>query len=362
MEKLTAETSEIQIPQKKIGRRSLIRGAVGLAAAAAVGGEIKKEIGHGEGREIKTRYGIFIPLYEVHDKGIDPQDIPEDADIFFDELVTQRETLFEQKAEKILKSTRYYRGDLKVNEGDVLSILAKRNVEVMFGDIHYVRKLVEEYEDQIKRYALLGTAGGITRLTSEFVTLFINKFLGKKISRRNLLNKVATGTFLWGATSIIPRIVGVEAGISLRNSRVEKAIKNITYRIAGLGSEVHPEEFIIFFRSLLMAEKLLAVAEEESRRKGRKVKIAFNVGGLHSSVEDFFVLGRSFCQTLISIYPKNLLEEAIRACGGLNDFCSSRLLKFSGQEVDFDKIEERRFVDRELLEKLKPVVSPSLNN
>ena len=73
--------SENSLPeQEALGRRQFLKRAVGvggavIGATALAEHEVKTGI---EG--VQTSVGIFIPLYERHDIGLSPKDVPDDLD------------------------------------------------------------------------------------------------------------------------------------------------------------------------------------------------------------------------------------------------------------------------------------------
>lgn len=71
---------------------------------------------------------------------------------------------------------------------------------------------------------------------------------------------------------------------------------------------------------------MLIVAEDFEKKSGRKPRIAFNVGAAHSGIEDFLVAGHEFTSWLIAQYPKPILWRIIEENGGIDNFCSARIL------------------------------------
>ncbi len=319
------------------------RKGVGLMAKAAVAGLGLGTIGNEmiKARQgIRTADGFFTPLYERHDIGIKAENIPPDVSVFF------REGRFEgyMRADKELilggiggssdsgeiKNTRIF-------PDDILNKLAQQGTEIMIGDI------TANLEEDL----FLSTAELAAAVIGATAVVEAN-LLKKDWARRNLLNKVALGVCLWAAA---PFIGGYANMIGQAQS---EAIKRIEGRLYAMQADTHPELLGVFFRNLVMADKLLTVGKEIKAKTGNIPKIGFEVEGGHSGIEDLLLAGDNFCRALILAYPKAILQGIVDKNSGIRDFCSARLLKLSktptadGAGNKIEVVGDRRVIDEKL--------------
>lgn len=145
--------------------------------------------------------------------------------------------------------------------------------------------------------------------------------------------------------------------------RKEDALHRIIDRINGLQSNTHPEQLVVFFRNLIMADKMLTVADDFKQKTGRKAQIAFNVEYGHNGVQDFLRVGPDICRWLISRYPKKVLRDIGDLNGGNESLWTARLFKFPKDffnrdvEKRWENVEDRKVIDVKLKEVLEKKLS-----
>lgn len=295
------------IMRRLINKRTLLKGSA-IYAASAVGSIATRFLINGEADNlidgVKTNSGIFIPLYENHLRGIENDHIPRDINIFFTEWGKNANS---QTPVETLKS-------ILTLDRERLSRLAGQQTEIMPGDV----------EIGWKNY-LGNNALSLTEMVSGwYFYKYLNKKAGdmEKNTRRVFLKTAAKLSLIWPLAPVITTLPA--AAVS---SQDNMALRKVAARLNTFPANTHPEDIIIFFRSLIMADKLLTVADEFNERTGRKPKIAFNVGVGHSNVEDFLKLGGDFCRKLILAHPTLFLSEVVKKNGGVTNFASSRLFK-----------------------------------
>ncbi len=344
--------SESQAETPKISRRNILKkitvGTVGIGAAAVVGNEVQKGL-----QGIKTEAGTFIPLYERHDQGISVKTVPDDLDGFFREVSTAGEFMFGSSPKDFFKASGSpYGTSLSLAEAptfkkEILAKLAREGAEIIVGDVFISDTDVKEYRTQL-------AATSAALLAAFFLgTQSLGRSVDAKIgiARRKLLQKGLLGVGLWGVSK--PRyLYSSVKSISER----ENALTRIAARIEGMGSQLHPELPLVFFRNLVMADKILIVAEQMRREKGKNPKIAFNVEGGHSGIEDFLQIGCAIIHKLILAYPENWRNKVVELNGGVDNFCSARLFKlprdFQAADLESDtkmrEVSSRTIVDKDL--------------
>lgn len=313
---MSQERREFSILNRKIDRRSLLKGSkiavAGATVSVAAGFLIQHEVDNLV-TGIETDSGIFIPLYENHLTRIEDDHIPADVNVFFKEW--DKDTNDMTPADTIR--------DLTPIGRKKLSILARQHTEIMLGDI-----------DLGLKYLLVGEAIPIAEL---FGGVALYRYLNKKASsmeantRRRFLKTAAQISLIWPYTTLLH---APSLAVSFQDNM---AFRRITARLNALHYHAHPEDYVVFLRSLLWADKLLTSADEFKDRTGRKAKIGFNVGSSHADIEDFLHLGRDFCRNLILAHPSFLLSELVDINSGVSNFASARLLRLP-EDLDHDDL------------------------
>lgn len=353
--KLMSESGDLDGEQSnKISRRDILKmGATG-GAALATSAFLKKE--YSKFKEgVVTPVGTFIPLYERHDLGIKVSDIPSDLNGFFRELASPYlmeippRDLLETEAIALDTGQRKQRTFL-VFPDQILQKLSQQGTEIIIGDIFTEEDgSPSNFEFTIKAEAILGSlaiaASSLTHLSE----------LGhKKVTRRDILQKGLIGFSLWGNSLFL------SGGLSIVGQTQEGAIKRIVARLYGISSDFHPELPLLFLRNVIMADKLLTVAEQMKSQTDKNPKIAFQVEGDHSGIEDFLVAGRDVCHFLVLSYPNSVLRPIVEYNNGIEDFCSARLFKLSkdtspntSDPPNLENISERCIIDTKLQQSLE---------
>jgi len=179
-----------------------------------------------------------------------------------------------------------------------------------------------------------------------------------KISRRKILLGLGSATIGWAASAIGANVLGAN---TMNENQQQGALRRILARVEGIISDFHPENSSTFFRNAVMARKMLTIAETYKSPP----KIAFQVENGHSGIEDFLQLGPEGTKAIILAHPKSFLKNWVETNGGIEDFCSSRLIKLApnfkainGKIEDkiAKDIKSRRVVDFKLKEGLEKIL------
>lgn len=328
--------------------------------AVAGGAVVKRELAvyeHG----LETTNAIYYPLYERHDLGVRSEDIPTQVDIYFMEgSVTGNGLygLFDPGLKKLVTTRSYAYPPLNIKveflSKEVLIKLAEWNSELMLGDI-YIPESIGVPE---------GLASGLLNagvLLASLRSLLTKRQDDEPVTRRGLMKVLAGIGVLWGASNatVLP--------IKLLQTERQSVVQRILSRIGGGIGNFHPQYLYVFYRNLLMANKLLLAAEDFTQRTERKARIAFQVESGHSGIEDFLLVGQDLCRKMILCYPKHLTRLIAGWNKGLEDFCSARLFRLSSNLIkvdsqtnskvlDLDKLDgvpDRRIIDDKLLASLR---------
>lgn len=141
----------------------------------------------------------------------------------------------------------------------------------------------------------------------------------------------------------------------------KSAGQRVLQRIGALLSIMNPEDHLIFFRSVLMADKILTISESIQKQKGEKAKVAFNVGSDHLIMEDLLSAGHSFTRLILASYPIEFLKTVTENIGGVQNLATSRVFTLNPNLTEQDiqngrdgmvVIKEERIIDQPLLQTL----------
>lgn len=352
---------ELNKTQSGISRRDFLKKGALIGAGLVTGGTI---INAGEVNAIENGIssgsGLFIPLYETHYKGLNVDRIPNDLDVLFREVPGKMDS-----AKDLLsgETSAYINRDKKVRIFPVenLQKIATIGSEIMVGDVWA----------EPSSFSLNIAEGGTEFLTGLGISLVLlrdslkgkRSVVGSNITRRKFLKGAAKTAMAVGASWLMaPGIYTLLRGgpkIGTVAADRENALSRIIDRIYGMQSDIHPEMLENgIFRNLLMADKMLTVAEDFEKRTGKKAKVGFQVEYGHSGIEDFLRLGHDVCRWIIERYPRSVLKFVADQNGGKESLWTARLFKlpkdFSpGPNADWSEVTERKVVDIELQKALE---------
>ncbi|MDO8583422.1 MAG: twin-arginine translocation signal domain-containing protein [bacterium] len=358
-----AENTEESGASKTTRRDFLKKAAIIGVGALAIGSGInvleKKAINEG----IDTDSGTFFPLYEHHEVGIKPEKIPSDLDVLFREVVfPSMQQLLETNPKDMLmsrvnnnysKSFTASRNTSRTFPDNILEKVASSRITIMLGDL--------DVKDDGSIEVGMGVGGILIA-----VNLLRDQFAGKSskkssshMTRRKFLKVAGILGSAWALAPtayLLSRGGVVTEGLGWNMER-DNAVDRIIDRLYGLVSDSHPANATVFFRNLIMADKMLTVAEDIQKNTGKKTKMGFQVEYAHSGIEDFLSAGHDFCRMLLLSYPKPVLRDAVESNNGPEDFSSSRLLKlprnFSVKDPKWEQVGDRKVVDTELKQMLE---------
>lgn len=359
-----------KIENPNLSRRKAIKKSSAVAGGVALGGLSAREmqiIEHG----LNTKVGIFFPLYEQHDKGIQAKDIPPNLDFFFREMVMD-ETSMGLPPASLLKATSF-RDSTELIKPEAFEILAQDGVKIAFGDVPpRTIDLLDEnwmaayWADEIKTRSVRTAAGVVSFSAGEILKEFaeIDEKYGPKtvgtISRRMLgktIMAAGVGLAVPPAADLVLTLGTLFFALDLGQKNAVMRIRN---RLVGMISHALPEDDITFFRNAVMADKLLTLAELPTK-KNNKPCIAFNVGANHAGIEDFLIAGHDFTRWIITRLPNWYIQPSIDRSGGLENFCSLRVLtipknmkksELEDERSANQRIQEERIMDKGLYEDL----------
>lgn len=358
---MSENTGEINSGVKKISRRDFFKKATVAGGAVALGGALlnrveKNAVENG----ISSGSGRFFPLYETHMKGLDAEKISNDLNIFFREGGTGGGGYSLNASMLGYKGISYLgRAATRWLPDPVLERLARNKIEAMTGDV----------DAELWRGSKLTSSiliGGVEFFAGigAGLALLRNSFKNKNVStRRRFLRMAGAAGAAWLMSPGLEFLWRGGPKIGTLNTEREDALDRIIDKAYGLSTKAHPEMLDqTFLRDLIMADKMLAVAEDFEERTGRKAKIGFNVEYAHNGIEDFLKVGHDVCRWIIDRYPKSVLKSIADRNGGQESLWTARLFKlpkdFSpGQDADWSQVTDRKVIDVELQKALAPKLS-----
>lgn len=353
----------------KVIRRTALKAGVVAAGAVAFG---IKEITAGK-NGIETSVGIFYPLYEDHRTGLNPENIPDDLDAYFKEG-TMNKSLYEADPIVFIGPRALTR---TLRRSEVLEKLAGKKIKLIMGDTDIYVSQQERGEpnfsdnidlklandELIIAYGLFvggGLSGQIKKLLDGARKHIPSK---KELSRRKLIRNSLIGVAAYIALPMGSFVSGGTARFTMDLNQMN-ATERILVRLEGIGSHLHPEIILDFFRNLIMADKILTVAETLQKQTGKKPKVGFNVGSAHAGIEDLLAAGSDFCRTVISFYPTDFLKKIVGINGSIENLATARVISMPTNLKSSDLVEgknardlgvsEQKVVDIKLVNLLTP--------
>lgn len=326
---------------------------------------------------VDTPGGVFYPLYETHDIGVEAENIPEGLDAFFREFAlkqsgfTDKPTDLFNKKFKDEKGQEYGRRNM---EFPVLKKLAQDQTKLVYGDLlpaFDINTLLDErWEAKLRRMqagGLVAVSGsmyiGLTKLLDR---ISHTKPTNETLSRRKFLVRAIAPLALVLEAPLIQGLIDLGESGLYPSFDQKNAAQRVIQRINTLLSSLEPEDHAIFFRSVVMADKILTVAEAIQQETGKKPHMAFQVGAKHSGIEDLLLAGHNFNRLILASYPKDFLEKMMKITGGAENFSTARVFTLNptmtpeGMDSGNDEqvvVKEEKIVDKPLLQTLSSVLT-----
>lgn len=296
---------------------------------------------------VKTPHAVFYPLYERHDQGINPEDIPAFIDGYFREAAMTADD-FQLSPEELAF------GVFPVNGEQILQKLANLKSKLIVGDISF-----DQFDAMVKNFTSSENIDQIIGVNAAAIGTAISQLSKENqshLTRRNFLKFGAFTLAAWGLTESIIELVRNVAG---DDARQKTAMSRILQRLYGLVSDTHPEDNILFFRNLVMADKMLFVSELFYKQNNQIARIAYNLGSDHTGIEDFLRAGPDFCRSLLSLYSPQFLGKVVDTVGGLDHLCSVTLIDVA-QLTYFQQLNEipQEEINLSGAPKLEPTLTP----
>ncbi len=346
----------------RLTRRNFLRGA-GLSAAGAVA---SRELINGLNGSVSNDDGSLIGLYETHpehDQILTPEKLDPRATALFIEAIYPQGPF---KMDDLPRSeinivfgasygldTRNQKPKFTFSD-ELLAECAQRGIPICVGDVGQEEKLtsLQDSDDLIPFLTrAVFFASGSAYLSMDKMA----RFFDGELPRREFMLRLARLAMLGGAAKWINGIM------RFTDQQIERLqiqpLNRVISRLEAMIGHFVPEDSDAFLRNLVMADKLLILAQHQ-KAQNITPNIVFNAHWGHSGVEDFYQLGLPFCHQLIKMYPRHIVQKFIDYSGGVEDFCSVRAIHLtpdfqsttSGNQRDITSgnLSSERIIDEEL--------------
>lgn len=284
--------------------------------------------------KINTNNANYYPIYEVHETPVSQDDLSKlpNLDILMYEYQVNAAKPINDSADEILRYPSSKRE--RAIPPDHAKFLQKNGTELV-----------------LEGYYLGPTLKGVS-VFSKFAgpsAIFINESIKKikswlnedePVQKRTSLSNLTKLIYAWLASTWIPLAA---KPFDSKSTIIQSSEERIVTRIIGIASHIHPEDPSVFFRDLMIARRLQVIANFKNGEKLSKPKIGYNVGKLHTGIEDLLYCSEDFILGLISSYGSMFWNELCKINGGAKNLASCILLTPSG--FGFEK---RIILDKQL--------------
>lgn len=327
-----------KVPEKKVARRQFLAKVLKAGFLGIAGILGAKEVKTAISRYVQTTAGRFYPVYERHDKHAEVQDtiiFPQPCHGFFPEFVSSK--TMDDLAVRIAldvgvaHDTQTPSVQLILTD-QTLSKVIQEQIPLLYGDVHVPNLESSQWAE---------TAVALRTTCAQYAELFLAVHLGSDLKdallqkrpwhaplSRRLFLKGSLATTAAVATAANERMSTqnwMMEGLNSENELVRRAYA----RVSGVISQLRPEYANEFFRNLVVANKLLLYGEHVQYQGFSQPNIVLQYHGGHSGIEDFLVLGREFCRTLIAQFPTEFLNQCYALNGDSTKFCSLRIIQLA---------------------------------
>src|SRR5262249_26066671 len=136
----------------------------------------------------------------------------------------------------------------------------------------------------------------------------------------------------------------------LANELSPKRMDPAVETFIGLVTDLHPEDFGIFFRQAVWALKILMASKAIREEKNGDVDGAALVEHIHAGLKDFLSLGEDFLRLIVAATPQPVLKRTIEKTGGVEWFASAISVDLS---EGVDQLHSHFLTDEKLVSMLK---------
>ncbi len=388
---MSENNPQIKEADQKISRRQLFSHGWRAIKAGAAGVALPHFVAH-EGQKTMEDYftidGIeYHPYYEDHFCGVAGK--PAILDVVFWELATENpNSIYEADpidvdigllnktlAQQIISGEKF-----SIEKEPLWIKIVRECGRIAFGDVYsknlydIIIKDVTSPDAETKENVrfIIGLSGILIKAIlppnkAPDKTKSFSKSQPPRLTRRSFLADIA---LLLGTTTVLNSFT-LQQYLMVLDERYrndgkswEKAIIDVLERLSGLASNFRPDNLLLLYRNLVMADKIFLLGDYYSKIKKTQspalrehAKIGFKFGKAHQGIEDLLYLGRPVIHELLFAFYEQFLRKEI-AQYGLDFLPKVRVLKY--EEITLPNnsqsrqlVDETTLIDIELSEKLR---------
>ena len=282
---------------------------------------------------------MYVPIYESHTSPWQAEsfkDMP-DIDVVFYEVTRPSKDMADQTGEELLgKADEIFARDTWI-PGDQSEHWGETGTLVAFEGLAYPNEeIVLKYTVGTLLEGLVGLysiAGSLSEQASKPLVI-----ADKEIITGEIKKTLMRAGGIWGSSAWLQ--MGIGAYMNMMATTGSEGMQNAslkTQRLGQLITQMHPEFDLVFLRNLIMARRLQSIQEkfpqsirDTDRPEGNPTTIAFNVGAMHSGVEDWLVLGPEVVKFMIELSPDGIWKKMSEINGGPENMATMPLVLNNG--------------------------------
>lgn len=317
---------EEKLKNIKISRRDfMIKGS-----KAVIGGGIALSVGKYLNRDGDTEHitenswrsiegsdgGMYIPIYESHKLPYKAESFEgmKDVDVAFYEVTRPSSDMLDKTGSELVGTAEEWFSRDTWIPTDQVKHWGEKGTFIGFEGLSYnSTSLVLKHSIG----QLIEGFGGVLLLAKTLgqESKAIN-YKDKEILSGEIKNTLMQIGGAWGSSSLVNLVTGtfIANGV-IEGSEGLKGVSQRIQRVSQLISQIHPEDELVFLRNLLMARRLQSIKEtfpqrfrDADRENNSPTTIAFNVGAMHSGIEDWLLAGPDLTKLALELYPANWKE------------------------------------------------------
>lgn len=283
--------------------------------------------------------GLYVPVYEEHKKPWPSEqfgDMP-NIDVVMYEVPRPSKDMVNQTGEQLLgKADESFARDTWIPK-DQAKYWSEKGTLVAFEGLDYPG------ESMVLQYTfgtLLEGLAGLYSIAGSFSEKAAKplKIADKEIMTGEMKKMLMRAGGIWGSTAWLQ--MGIGAYLKMMTATGSEGIQDVSLkvqRLEQLTTQMHPEFNLVFLRNLIMARRIQSINEsfpqsirDMDRQKNSPTTVAFNVGAMHSGIEDWLILGPDIVKFMIELSPNGIWKQMAEINGGSESMATMPLVLNNG--------------------------------
>lgn len=306
----------------------------------------------------ETEDAIWIPLYEIHTKRIALPELNtlKKIDGYYLEMFEDSKALQNADPNQLLSvtgSSGFSFTTTRFVPPDVIEFLKSKNTSIFFeaislpDDISLVETIIKLVELQTAIMpSFFSVYSKYKELRKNNVCLD-NNAVHKKSAYRSLITLAYIGWAISDVVAVAPLYV---TELNRDSGIAPSKLQQLSYELMAKASNLHLEDFTVFFRNIISARKLRVISTILNKEKKTKPTISFQFGAGHAGLSDLMKLNPDLLFFILSLYPGAVIKKIVEHNGGIEAFSTTYHLKFNPGTNEYEK---ELLLDYELKEYLE---------